>query len=114
MHTAFLDDGEHLDRSAIMKALSQELAGQPQVLEAFADTLMTLKARLNDPRRPLGTFLLLGPTGVGKTQSAKALSKFLFGSAGRLVRFDMNEYVDGASVGRLTGTLDEPEGLLSG
>lgn len=114
MQTAFLDDRERLDRSAIMKALSQELAGQPQVLEAFADILMTLKARLNDPRRPLGTFLLLGPTGVGKTQSAKVLAKFLFGSAERLLRFDMNEYVDGASVGRLTGTLDEPEGLLSG
>ena len=69
------------------------------MLEAFADILVTLKARLNDTRRPLGTLLLLGPTGVGKTQSAKALAKcHLFGSAERLLRFDMNEYVEGASV----------------
>jgi len=114
MQMAFLDGRERLERSSIVQALGQELAGQEQVLEAFADILITLKARLNDPRRPLGALLLLGPTGVGKTQSAKTLSKFLFGSAERVLRFDMNEYVDGASASRLAGSLDEPEGLLTG
>lgn len=114
LQAAFLDDYDRLERSSILAVLGYELAGQPQVLEAFADILLTLKARLNDPRRPLGTLLLLGPTGVGKTESAKTLARYLFGSAERLLRFDMNEYVDGASAGRLAGTLDEPEGLLTG
>lgn len=114
MQLALLDGHERLERSTILETLGQELAGQNQVLEAFADILVTLKARLNDLRRPLGTLLLLGPTGVGKTQSAKVLAKFLFGNSDRLLRFDMNEYVDGASAARLAGTLFEPEGLLTG
>ena len=110
----FLDSRQVLSRPAILGSLRESLAGQESVLEAFADILLALKARLKDPRRPLGTLLLLGPTGVGKTQSAKALAKFLFGSAERLVRFDLNEYVDAAAVDRLAGTFDEPEGLLTG
>lgn len=110
----FLDSGHSLSRPQILIRLKAELTGQDQALEAFADIILSLKARLNDPRRPLGTLLLLGPTGVGKTQSAKALAKYLFGSADRILRFDMNEYVDGASVDRLAGTFDEPEGLLTG
>jgi ATP-dependent Clp protease ATP-binding subunit ClpA len=114
MQMAFLDNRHQLQRAAVLQSLKEGLAGQDQVLEAFADILLALKAKLNDPRRPLGTFLLLGPTGVGKTQSTKVLAKYLFGSSERLLRFDMNEYVDGASADRLAGTLDEPEGLLTG
>ena len=114
MQLAFLGGRSHYTRPAIPVALREDLAGQDHVLEAFADVLMTFQARINDPRRPVGTILLLGPTGVGKTQSAKALAKFLFGSAERLLRFDMNEYVDAASAGRLAGTVNEPEGLLTG
>ncbi len=114
MSAALLDGRERLERSTILESLRAGLAGQDHAVEAFADVIVTLKARLNDPRRPLGTLLLLGPTGVGKTQSAKVLSQFLFGNADRLQRFDMNEYVDGASAGRLAGTVNEPEGLLTG
>ena len=110
----FLDSRRDLARPEIISGLAAELAGQGQALGAFADIVLSLKARLNDPRRPLGTLLLLGPTGVGKTQSAKALAKYLFGSADRILRFDMNEYVDGAAADRLAGTFDEPEGLLTG
>ena len=113
MQINFLDDRQPLDRAAILQRLRQDLAGQEQALATFADIILTLKARLNDPRRPLGVLLLLGPTGVGKTQSAKALARFLFGQADRLLRFDMNEYVDGAA-SRLAGTAREPEGLLTG
>src|SRR6185295_4517438 len=60
-----------------------------------------------------GVFLLLGPTGVGKTQAAKTLASFLFGGQERFLRFDMNEYVDAGSVSRLTGTFREPEGALT-
>ena len=114
LQTALLDDRATLERKGIVEQLRRWLVGQDHVLDAFADVLVTLKARLNDPKRPLGTLLLLGPTGVGKTQSAKALAEFLFGSPARLLRFDMNEYVDAASARRLTGTPREPEGLLTG
>lgn len=108
-----LDDQKTLNREAILHELRTGVLGQDQVLHAFADILVTLKARLNDPGRPLGTFLLLGPTGVGKTESAKALARLLFGSEDRLLRLDMNEFVDGASTARLTGTPADPDGLLT-
>ncbi|MEW6159096.1 MAG: AAA family ATPase, partial [Verrucomicrobiota bacterium] len=111
---SLLTGSADLDREEILLQLQSRLVGQDQVLAAFADILLTLKARLNDPRRPLGTLLLLGPTGVGKTQSAKALAEFLFRSPERLLRFDMNEYVDAAAARRLVGTRQEPEGLLTG
>jgi ATP-dependent Clp protease ATP-binding subunit ClpA len=109
-----LDNRQALDRGMIVKELRTLVAGQDPVLEAFADVLLKLKARLNDPRRPLGVLLLLGPTGVGKTQSAKALARHLFGSEDRLLRFDMNEMVNAWSARRLTGTAEQPDGLLTG
>ena len=114
LQLAFLDGRERLSRTSILEGLCAGLAGQDHVLQAFTDILVTLKARLNDPRRPLGTLLLLGPTGVGKTQSAKVLARYLFGSDERLLRFDMNEFVEGVSTGRLTGSMQEAEGLLTG
>ena len=114
LHLALLDSAQALDREGIVKDLQKQVSGQDGVLHAFADVLIKLKARLNDPRRPLAAFLLLGPTGVGKTQCAKALAQHLFGSADRLLRFDMNEMVDSAAVQRLTGTPGQPDGLLTG
>jgi ATP-dependent Clp protease ATP-binding subunit ClpC len=113
LQVAFLDSSASLPRREIEERLASVVVGQNHVISAFADILVTLKARLNDPRRPLGTLLLLGPTGVGKTQSAKALAQFLFGSPDRLLRFDLNEYIDAASATRLVGTPREPEGLLT-
>ncbi len=114
LQLSMLDSAQTLERGAILRELQQMVSGQDEVLHAFADVLITLKARLNDPRRPLGVFLLLGPTGVGKTQCAKALAQHLFGSAERLLRFDMNEMVDASAVLRLTGTPAQPDGLLTG
>lgn len=113
LQTALLDNQRTMDRKTVVQQLANGLQGQDHVLEAFADIVLALKARLNDPKRPLGSFLMLGPTGVGKTQAAKTFSEFLFGSSERLVRFDMNEYVDGRLVSRLTGTPEEPDGLLT-
>ncbi|WP_395749492.1 AAA family ATPase [Prosthecobacter sp.] len=114
LQLSMLDQSQALDRESIVKALQRQVSGQDTVLHAFADVLLKLKARLNDPRRPLAAFLLLGPTGVGKTQCAKALAQHLFGHADRLLRFDMNEMVDSSAVLRLTGTPSQPDGLLTG
>jgi ATP-dependent Clp protease ATP-binding subunit ClpC len=110
---SFLNDRAKLARQEIVDALDAEVIGQSQATAAAADAVIVAKARLNDTTRPLASFLFLGPTGVGKTQCAKSLASYLFGSADRILRFDMNEYVTAASVTRLAGTFDQPEGLLT-
>src|SRR5262249_25349021 len=69
---SFLDSEQKLDRDEVLAELGKEIIGQPRALEAAADVIGIAKARLNDPDRPLASFLFLGPTGVGKTQCAKA------------------------------------------
>jgi ATP-dependent Clp protease ATP-binding subunit ClpC len=110
---AFLDQRNRLERDTIFEALSKMVIGQPTSLGAATDVIAIAKARLNDPDRPLASFLFLGPTGVGKTECAKAIARYLFGNADRLVRFDMNEYIDPGSATRLVGTFRQPEGLLT-
>ena len=109
----FLDDRSELDYAQVIEALSGEVIGQRAAVTACADAVTIAKARLNDSIRPIASFLFLGPTGVGKTQCAKALANYLFGDRERLIRFDMNEFGSYYSVARLTGTLDAPEGLLT-
>lgn len=111
--TSFLDGQTRLPRQEIVGPLAQRIIGQRAALEAAADVIAIAKARLNDPDRPLGTFLFLGPTGVGKTQCAKAIAAYLFGSPEALLRFDMNEFVTPGSAARLVGTFYQPEGLLT-
>lgn len=113
LDVAMLDTRARLVRRDVVEALAWDIIGQPEALEAMADVVAIAKARLNDPSRPLGSLLFLGPTGVGKTQSAKALAKYLFGDAGRLLRFDMNEFVTAQAAARLAGVFDRPEGLLT-
>ncbi|RLT99354.1 AAA family ATPase [Ketobacter sp.] len=72
----------------------ERVIGQDGAIEAVVETIALFKAGLQDPSRPLGAFLFVGPTGVGKTELAKALAVFLFGSASRLLRFDMSEFKD--------------------
>jgi ATP-dependent Clp protease ATP-binding subunit ClpC len=110
---SFLDPSARLERREIVTALAKQIVGQSAALDAMADVVAIAKARLNDPGRPLGTLLFLGPTGVGKTAAAKALARYLYGDEDRLLRFDMNEYLDAASVARLTGTFTQPDGLLT-
>jgi ATP-dependent Clp protease ATP-binding subunit ClpA len=109
----FVDPQRKLDRALVLGALGLSVIGQAAALEAIADVVCIAKARLNDPGRPLASLLFLGPTGVGKTQCAKAVATFLFGDEARLVRFDMNEFVAPGSAARLVGTFDQPEGLLT-
>jgi len=113
LSVSFLDDRSELDYARVIEALSVEVIGQKLAVTACADAVTIAKARLNDSIRPIASFLFLGPTGVGKTQCAKALANYLFGDRERLIRFDMNEFASYYSVARLTGTLDAPEGLLT-
>ena len=112
LNVRFLDERVELNHDEVVGALSREIVGQRAAVAACADAVTIAKARLNDPVRPIASFLFLGPTGVGKTQCAKSLSKYLFGED-RLLRFDMNECASYASVARLIGTFDAPEGLLT-
>ena len=113
LSVSFLDDRSALDHARVIEALSTEVIGQKAAVTACADAVTIAKARLNDSVRPIASFLFLGPTGVGKTQCAKALANYLFGDRERLIRFDMNEFASYYSVARLTGTFDAPEGLLT-
>lgn len=90
----FLQVEEHLKQSVI---------GQDKAMKALARAIKRNKAGLNDSNKPIGSFLFLGPTGVGKTQSAKALAKFLFDDESAMIRFDMSEFMEKHSVSRLLG-----------
>jgi ATP-dependent Clp protease ATP-binding subunit ClpB len=83
--------------------LHQRVIGQHEAVEAVANALRRSRAGLQDPDRPIGTFLFLGPTGVGKTELARALAEFMFDSQDAMIRIDMSEYMEKHSVSRLVG-----------
>jgi ATP-dependent Clp protease ATP-binding subunit ClpB len=83
--------------------LHERVVGQDEAIEAVATALRRSRAGLQDPDRPIGSFLFLGPTGVGKTELARALAEFMFDSQDAMVRIDMSEYMEKHSVSRLVG-----------
>jgi len=83
--------------------LKQSIVGQDEAIAKVVKAIQRNRAGLKDPNKPIGTFIFLGPTGVGKTQLAKVLAKFLFDSAENLIRIDMSEYMEKFSVSRLVG-----------
>lgn len=83
--------------------LHKRVIGQSKAVQAIAEAVRRNRAGLNNPRRPVGSFIFLGPTGVGKTELAKALSEFLFDSEDALIRIDMSEYMEKHSVAKLIG-----------
>jgi ATP-dependent Clp protease ATP-binding subunit ClpB len=83
--------------------LHNRVIGQDEAVQAVSDALRRSRAGLSDPDRPIGTFLFLGPTGVGKTELARALAEFMFDSQDAMVRIDMSEYMEKHSVARLVG-----------
>src|SRR6187431_1107591 len=83
--------------------LHERVVGQGEAVQAVSDAVRRARAGLKDPRRPIGSFLFLGPTGVGKTELARALAEFLFDDENALVRIDMSEYMEKYSVSRLIG-----------
>ncbi len=115
----FLRDDLPMTRSVVLRHFESEIIGQPAACEAAADVVIQFKAGMNDPRRPLGVLLFCGPTGVGKTELAKSVSRFLFGAlsddsrdadsrgaaqkpeAPRMIRLDMSEYAGPWAADRL-------------
>lgn len=87
----------------IKDELAKSIIGQDRALDAIAHVILRNKAGLSSPNRPIGSFLFLGPTGVGKTQAAKSLSDFLFHSKDNLIRIDMSEFMERHSVSKLLG-----------
>ncbi len=85
------------------KRLHRRVKGQDEAVEAVAEAIRRARAGLKDPRRPIGSFIFLGPTGVGKTELARALAEFLFDDEEAMVRIDMSEYMEKHSVSRLIG-----------
>ena len=92
------------DILTLEKRLSRRVIGQDEAISAIAKSLRRARAGLSDPTRPLGVFMLLGPSGVGKTELCKALSEALFGSEDALIRVDMSEYSEEATASRLIGS----------
>ncbi len=97
----------------IQRTLSLQLIGQPTAVEALSRTLIRYSQHLQPPDRPLGVLLLLGPTGVGKTEAAKALTRLLYVDESHLVRLDMNELTTAYAAEQLVGTFDQPDGRLT-
>ena len=83
--------------------LSKRVIGQDKAIKLISDAIIRQRAGINDPHRPIGSFLFLGPTGVGKTEIAKALAEALFDSDQKIIRIDMSEYMEKYSVSRLIG-----------
>ena len=88
---------------AMERVVRQRVVGQPEAVTAVANAIRRSRAGLSDPRRPIGSFLFLGPTGVGKTELTKALANFLFDTDEAMLRIDMSEFMEKHSVARLIG-----------
>jgi ATP-dependent Clp protease ATP-binding subunit ClpC len=106
------DDQRELPSSSYFAAA---LIGQPEAVECLSDTVQLIKAGLSDPEKPAGTYLFIGPTGVGKTEAAKVLARAIFADEAQqqLLRFDMNEFIDSDAPRRLIGDFWRPEGQLT-
>src|SRR5260221_10663467 len=96
-------EGEKEKLLKMEEALSKRVVGQAEAVRAVATAVRRSRAGLQDPNRPMGSFMFLGPTGVGKTELTKALAEYLFDSETAMVRLDMSEYMEKHSVSRLIG-----------
>ena len=109
-----IDPTVPLDPERVLERLRQRVVGQEEATLLLRNLVVTLKTGLCDPSRPLGAYLLLGPTGVGKTESALSLCAYLFGDEKRLTRFDMAEYAAPGSAHRLVTSGSAQGGSLTG
>jgi ATP-dependent Clp protease ATP-binding subunit ClpC len=98
-----LEEKEQEKLVRMEEQLGQHIVGQEEAVQAIARAVRRNRAGLRDPRRPIGTFIFLGPTGVGKTELARVIARFLFDDPDSLIRIDMSEYMEKFSVSRLVG-----------
>jgi ATP-dependent Clp protease ATP-binding subunit ClpB len=96
-------EGEVQKLTQMEVRLQERVVGQNEALTAVANAIRRSRAGLSDPKRPIGSFIFLGPTGVGKTETAKALAEFLFDDEAAMVRIDMSEYMESHATARLIG-----------
>lgn len=111
--SSLLDDKENLDLPSLRTFFIERVQGQTVAVDYLVDRIAMIKAGLVDPSRPLGVFLLVGPSGTGKTEIAKALSTYLFGSEERMIRLDMSEFQEPHSLQKLLGSGEENDHALS-
>src|SRR6185503_15871585 len=96
-------EGEVQKLVTMEERLGRRVIGQSEALKAVADAVRRARAGLQDPNRPVGSFIFLGPTGVGKTETARALAEFLFDDEHAMIRLDMSEYMEKHAVARMIG-----------
>src|SRR6266550_3535523 len=96
-------EGEVQKLVRMEEMLHERVVGQDEAVTAVANAIRRSRAGLSDPHRPIGSFMFLGPTGVGKTELARALAEFLFDDERAMVRIDMSEYMEKHAVSRLVG-----------
>jgi ATP-dependent Clp protease ATP-binding subunit ClpC len=104
-----LDDGAALDLDRVRDFFTSRVLGQDEAIDTLVERIALVKAGLTDPTRPQGVFFFVGPSGTGKTELAKALAEYLFGSPDRMIRLDMSEFHDAGMAHRLLGTRTEYE-----
>jgi ATP-dependent Clp protease ATP-binding subunit ClpB len=109
-----LDADERQRFARMADSLRKRVIGQNHALEAVSDAIKTNRAGLGDPKRPIGVFLFLGPSGVGKTELAKALAEFLFNDDDAMIRLDMSEFHDEHTIARLIGAPPGYKGMEQG
>jgi ATP-dependent Clp protease ATP-binding subunit ClpC len=103
---SILDNKERVDLASVRAYFAARVIGQDEAVSAVVERIAMLKAGLNDPGKPIGVFLFAGPTGTGKTELAKTLTEFLFGSTDRMIRLDMSEYQTADSTMKILGSGD--------
>lgn len=101
------------DLDSIQQQLASQVLGQPSVIQTLVDMIATLAADLSRGDRPLASMMLIGPTGVGKTETAKALARLIYSDVSRLIRIDMSELSTPTAAARLIGDATHPEGVLT-